>query len=139
MTDLYAEQIMDHAKNPRNAGSLPGANAVHQEANLSCGDRLRVELEVADGMVNNVGWLGNGCAISQAGMSLLSEQLVGKSTVQVLALRKPDVLALLGVPVSERRLKCALLCLHTVQNALRLKEGLPVQPWAETVADPPSA
>lgn len=134
--DMYAEQILDHQKHPRNAGSLPDANAVHQEANLSCGDRLRVELAIADGVVTGVGWLGNGCAISQAGMSLLSEHVVGKRVEELLALKKADVLALLGVPVSERRLKCALLCLFTLHNALRLHVGAPPATWTDTVADP---
>jgi nitrogen fixation NifU-like protein len=137
--DLYAEQILDHHKHPRRAGALDAPTSTHEEANLSCGDRVRVDLRVEDGVLRDLAWTGSGCAVSQAGMSLLAERAVGHSVEELLSYKKKDVLELLGVPVSERRMKCALLCLHALQNALRLQEGLPVRSWAETVADAPMA
>lgn len=137
--DLYADQILDHYKNPRHAGPLEGAAASHEETNISCGDRVRVELKTHDGILVDLAWTGTGCAISQAGMSLLSEHVIGKPLEELLALKKKDMLELLGVPVSERRLKCALLSLYTLHNAIRLSQGIPVRSWAETVADPPVA
>lgn len=137
--DLYADQIIDHSKHPRHAGSIRDASVVHEEANISCGDRVRLEVRVENGTVADVGWLGTGCAISQAGMSLLSEYAIGKTVDQLLALKKPDVLAILGVPVSERRMKCALLGLHTLLNTLRLQQALAPQSWSETVAPPATA
>jgi nitrogen fixation NifU-like protein len=137
--DLYADQILDHYKNPRHAGPLAGADAHHEEVNLSCGDRVKIETIVHDGILKDIGWTGSGCAVSQAGMSLLAEKVIGRPIEELLAFKKPDVLELLGVPVSERRMKCALLGLHALQNALRLQQGLPVRSWAETVADPPIA
>ena len=137
--DLYADQILDHYKNPRNAGALADATVSHGETNVSCGDTVKVDLGIEDGVVTRVGWTGNGCAISQAGMSLLSEHVVGKPVEELLSLTKPELLALLGVPVSERRLKCALLGLHTLKNALRLGIGIAPQTWTETVADGPVA
>lgn len=132
--DLYADQILDHYKHPRHATPIGGATCEHEEANLSCGDRVRVQFAVEDGLIRNVGWHGEGCAISQAGMSLLSEKLMGMKAEDAVKLSKADVLALLGVPVSERRMKCALLGLHTVLNTLRPQQTLPPQTWAETVA-----
>jgi nitrogen fixation NifU-like protein len=138
--DLYADQILDHYKNPRHAGPLAGAQAHHEEVNLSCGDRVKIETIVdGNGVLADIGWTGSGCAISQASMSLLAEKVVGRPVEELLALKKPDVLELLGVPVSERRMKCALLGLHALQNALRLEQGISVRSWAETVADPPIA
>lgn len=137
--DLYADQILDHYKHPRNAAPLAAPTNTHEEANVSCGDRIRLELAIKDGVIREVGWTGGGCAISQAGMSLLSERLRGMSVEEASKLRKQDILDLLHVPVSERRTKCALLCLHTVLNTLRLHTAQPVQSWAETVADPHSA
>ncbi len=138
--DLYADQILDHYKHPRHAGPLAGAQAHHEEMNLSCGDRIRIETIVdGNGILTDIGWTGAGCAISQAGMSLLAEKVVGRPVEELLTFKKPDVLELLGVPVSERRMKCALLSLHALQNALRLQQGLPVRSWAETVADTPVA
>lgn len=138
--DLYADQILEHHKHPRNVGTIDGASATHEEVNVSCGDRVRIDVAVdGAGILSNVAWTGSGCAISQAGMSLLSEYVRGKTADEILALRKNDVLAILGVPVSERRMKCAVLCLHTLQNTLRAYRGVPAKPWAETVADTPEA
>ncbi len=137
--DLYAEQILDHYKHPRNTGVLAGATNMHEEENVSCGDRLKLELRIEGGLIREVGWTGAGCAISQAGMSLLSERLHGMSIDEASKLSKRDLLDLLHVPVSERRMKCALLGLHTLLNTLRLHTGKPAQSWAETVADPQSA
>lgn len=134
--DLYADQILDHYKHPRHAVPIVGATCEHEEINLSCGDKVRVQLSIEGDVVRNIGWHGEGCAISQAGMSLLSDKVIGLSVQDGLALRKEDVLALLGVPVSERRLKCALLSLIALQNALRIHAKIPSQTWAETVAPP---
>lgn len=132
--DLYADQILDHYKHPRHIGTIDNASCEHREANLSCGDTVTLRLAIEDGIIRNVGWNGEGCAISQAGMSLLSEHIMGMGTAAALALTKNDILALLGVPVSERRLKCALLGLHTLQNTLRIHMAMPTRTWAETVA-----
>lgn len=132
--DLYADQILDHYKHPRHAVPIGDASCEHEEMNLSCGDRVKLQLAIDGGVIRNIGWHGDGCAISQAGMSLLSEKLMGMPIDDALKLTKDDVLALLGVPMSERRLKCALLGLHTLQNTLRRHETLPPCSWAETVA-----
>lgn len=137
--DLYADQILDHYKHPRHAGALADASVSHEEVNLSCGDRVKIELAIDGGIVKDVGWTGTGCAISQAGMSLLSEHVIDKPVEELLSLKKPELLELLGVPVSERRLKCALLGLHTLKNALRLSLAMAPQSWSETVADSPVA
>lgn len=133
--DLYADQILDHYKHPRHAVPIGGATCEHEETNLSCGDRVKVQLAIDGGVVRNVGWHGEGCAISQAGMSLLSEKLIGMPVDEALKLTKADALSLLGVPVSERRMKCALLGLHAVLNTLRPGKALPPQSWTETVAN----
>ncbi|MCA9370526.1 MAG: iron-sulfur cluster assembly scaffold protein [Candidatus Peregrinibacteria bacterium] len=125
--DLYAENILDHYRNPRNRGEGNGASMTGNEVNPSCGDELTVHLWIENGMLIKLEWEGTGCAISQAGMSILSEELIGKSVDEVLALKKDDVYALLGVPIGPRRYKCALLCLHTVKNAFA------PQSWLKTV------
>lgn len=137
--DLYADQILEHYKSPHHAGALADPGIAHEEVNLSCGDRIRVEAQIDNGILRDIGWTGTGCAISQAGMSMLSDAVLGKPVEELLSLRGKDVLALLGVPISERRLKCALLGLHALQNALRTHGGLPSQSWSETVASAPPA
>jgi len=131
--DLYAENILDHYRDPRNRGLGLGASSSGTEDNPSCGDRLTVHLWITNNVIEKIEWEGTGCAISQAGMSIFSEELEGKSVEEILKMKKDTVYALLGVPIGPRRFKCALLCLHTVKNAIRKHEGQEPQMWLETV------
>lgn len=133
--DLYAENILDHYKHPRHHGELVDASVRHTEKNLSCGDTVTLDLRIEDGRVTGIAWTGEGCAISQAGMSMLSEELQGKTVEEVAEIDADRVKALLGVPVGTRRLKCALLGLHTLKNTLLAQSGQPVQDWHETVGN----
>lgn len=132
--DLYAENILDHYRHPRGKQALPSPTVTHEEVNVSCGDSLTISLTIKDDRIIAVGWEGSGCAISQAAMSMLSEEIVGKSLSDIGAIQKENVFELLGVPVGPRRIKCALLCLHTVKNALRKSQARDSQAWTETMA-----
>lgn len=131
--DIYAENILDHYKNPRHKMPLASPTVEHEEANHSCGDTLAVQLQLENGRIAHLGWRGDGCAISQAGMSLMSEHLVGMPISEVMKLGKREVYNLLGVSIGPRRVKCALMCLHTVKNALHKAGGQPAQSWIDTV------
>lgn len=132
--DLYAEQILDHYRHPRNSGELKNASADHEEVNHACGDQLHLWLVTEDGTVTNAKWTGEGCAICMASMSLLSEELIGKTEDEVNALTKEHIYELLGVPIGSRRFKCALMSLHVTKNTLRkVKSDEPLS-WTETVA-----
>ena len=131
--NIYADNILDHYKHPRGQGEMAHPTVEHEEVNHSCGDALKVQLKIKDGVIEEVLWTGTGCAISQAGMSIIAEDLHGKKTAAVSALSKEDMIALLGVPVGPRRFKCALLPLHTLKNAIRKAEGKAPQTWIETV------
>ena len=132
--DLYAENILDHYRHPRGQEPLANPSAERREENLSCGDELTVRLELKGGVISGVSWEGTGCAISQAAMSLLSEELTGMTTDDLTKMKPERIYELLGVPVGPRRFKCALLCLHTLKNALRVHDGKEPQGWLETVA-----
>ncbi len=118
--DLYAENILDHYKHPRHCGENLSATIVHRESNPSCGDDITLFLTLKDECITDVCWKGQGCAISQASMSLLSEALIGKTIAEIDALSSSDVLDLLAVPVGPSRMKCAILSLYTLKNALRV-------------------
>ncbi|NOS67047.1 MAG: iron-sulfur cluster assembly scaffold protein [Candidatus Peribacteraceae bacterium] len=131
--DLYAENILDHYRHPRCKTRLPSPTVTHDEVNLSCGDAVTLDLLINGDHLQEIGWEGGGCAISQAAMSLLSEKLQGESLEDVESLKKEDVYELLGVPVGPRRTKCALLGFHTLKNALRKFHGEQSQGWMDTV------
>lgn len=132
--DLYAENILDHYRHPRCKQMLDSPTVEHEEANHSCGDVLTLQLTLEDGRIKEVGWSGIGCAISQASMSMLTEELEEMTTEEVVGLSQKDIYDMLGVPIGPRRFKCALLSLHTLKNALRKTEGKEPQSWVETVA-----
>jgi len=131
--DVYAENILDHYRHPRGKELLANPSAFHTEANISCGDTLTIQVEVRDGKLQQLGWQGTGCAISQAAMSLLAEELEGKTMDEIDRLSKEEVYELLGVPIGTRRIKCALLSLHTLKNTLRKLDGKDPQSWLDTV------
>ncbi len=113
--DPYQEQILEHYKDPLNFGLLPDANYVRKEYNPTCGDQFTFSLRVnAAGVVDGVGFEGEGCAVSTAAASLLSEALKGMPLDSVLQLQPQVVLDLLGIELGPTRLKCALLPLQAV-------------------------
>jgi nitrogen fixation protein NifU and related proteins len=145
MMDVYAENILDHYRHPRHRGSgigdrelgtqnqKPGTGVTHTEENLSCGDSVTVHMRIESNHITGITWEGTGCAISQAAMSMLSEEVVGKASAEVEALTPEDVYALLSVPIGPRRVQCALLGLHALKNAVLQQQGRQLQSWMETV------
>lgn len=131
--DLYAENILDHSRHPHRKSLLREPTVDREEANASCGDKIRLQLWIADGKVNDVGWEGDGCAVSQASMSLLADELIGMSAEEAERLSATDIKDLLGIDVGPRRTKCALLSLHALKNALREVRGTQPQSWSETL------
>ncbi len=119
MTDsIYREIILDHYKNPRNKGTLDPHDYSAEDVNPLCGDEVRIDLRVKDGVVSDVKFQGRGCAVSQASASILSDELIGKPIAEVAALTHHDMMEWLGVEIGPARLKCALLGLRGVKLAL---------------------
>ena len=131
--DLYAETILDHYRHPHGKRVLKNPTITHSEKNLSCGDALSLSLVIEKNIITEIGWSGEGCAISQAAMSMLSETVWGKTPEEIDALSKDSIFSLLKVPISARRMKCALLGLHTLKNAIRAWQEKPMQTWAGTM------
>jgi nitrogen fixation NifU-like protein len=133
--ELYQEVIVDHYRRPHNCGPLPEANREAQGANPLCGDRLTLRLRLADGLIQEARFEGQGCAISTASASLMTDAIKGKTPREAEALAagfralvmgdgaaapaslgKLEVLA--GVREFPVRVKCATLAWHTLQAAL---------------------
>ncbi len=116
--EMYRENILDHYKNPRNKKALESYSFTHQEHNPLCGDEIRCYVLLNHTTIKDFSFTGQGCAISQASASLLSEEVKGKPIDHVQRLGPWDVYPLLGIPISHTRSKCALLALKTIQNGL---------------------
>jgi nitrogen fixation protein NifU and related proteins len=125
MDDLYRDYILEHYRRPHNFGVLDNATATQEGANPLCGDRITMQLRVADGQIAGVGFTGRGCAISQASASLLTDEIKGKAVSAAAGMSSTDVLDLLGIEISPARMKCALLSLETLQGALGPAESKP--------------
>lgn len=116
--NIYASNIMDHYKNPRNKGLLVAADVSHQEINHSCGDDILVSLKLDGDLIKEIKFDGQGCAISQAAISILSEKLIEKNIKDILKYDFDYIKKILGVPISERRYKCAMIGLLAIQKAI---------------------
>jgi nitrogen fixation NifU-like protein len=136
LNDLYRDVILDHNRKPRNFGGLEPADASVEGFNPMCGDRLTVRLRLADDTISDIRFEGQGCAISTASASLMTEAVKGKTRAEALLLfdrvhrlltddaapggdELGKLAALSGVREYPARVKCASLCWHTLASALR--------------------
>ncbi len=123
--DLYKDLILDHYRQPRNFGRIAKPDASYEGGNSFCGDRIgmEIQLETEDlrqKTVKEIKFWGEGCAISQASASMLTEKVKGKSLGEIKKLGKEDILSMLGIELSPARLKCALLPLEVLQKLITL-------------------
>lgn len=115
--DLYRDLILDHYRNPRNFGHLDKPDVVVEDHNISCGDRIIIEIR-GKGKIDDIRFSGEGCAISQASASMLTEKVKGMSKKQIAKMILNDILAMLGTQLTPSRVKCALLPLEVLQKAI---------------------
>lgn len=115
---LYREIILDHYQNPRNRGTLDPNDYSYEDSNPLCGDEVRIDLRVRDGAVAEVAFSGEGCAISMASASILTELVEGKTLDEVKAIGRDALLEEIGIELSPARLKCALLSLKVLKAGL---------------------
>jgi len=122
-SDMYRQQILDHYKNPRNYGELEDPTYTHVGENPMCGDEITVDVALEDGTIERVAFRGDGCAISQAAASMLSERLQGASVEELQEMDRDDVIEMLGVEISPMRVKCAVLAEKVAQDGYEIYEG----------------
>jgi nitrogen fixation NifU-like protein len=135
LSDLYQEVILDHNRRPRNFHALDDASHSAEGYNPLCGDRLTLYLKLADGTIEDVAFVGGGCAISKASASMMTDALKGRTIAEANALfdrfhrmvtTPPDqavedmgkLSSLAGVREFPVRVKCASLAWHTLKAAM---------------------
>ena len=142
LRDLYQQTILDHTRKPRNKHEMPDATSTADGHNRLCGDKIRLFLKVNAGIIDDISFTGNGCAISTASASMMTEALKGKSVAEAQPLfelfhtmltspmdQEPDLEALnklavfSGVREFPVRVKCATLPWHTLQAAIKNQDA----------------
>ena len=133
LEQLYKETILEHYKRPRNSGALDPYTVKEEGLNPSCGDELELYLTLENDTITDVKFTGEGCAISQASTSMMTEAIKGKKVTEALGLSRdfkamiqgkdtPDTLgdlkALEGIAKLHARVKCATLGWITLEQAL---------------------
>lgn len=122
--EIYKENILDHYKNPRNKCKINNCISC-KENNSSCGDEVEIFLKIKNNKCECARFLGEGCAISQASISMLTEKLEGMSVDEIKKLTKQDILDMLGIKIGFGRMKCALLSLKVAIKAVdQYKENI---------------
>jgi nitrogen fixation NifU-like protein len=118
MEELYREYILEHYRDPRNHGHLEHPDIHAADTNPLCGDRVELDLQMADGRVGAVRFSGRGCAISQASASMLTERIEGATLEELRELKPADIMEMLGVPIGPARQRCALLSLRVLHQGI---------------------
>jgi nitrogen fixation NifU-like protein len=144
LDSMYREIIVDHYKHPQHRGLLDDFDAEIHHVNPTCGDEVTLRVRVADGTVKDVGWVGEGCSISQASTSVMTELVVGRPVDAALAMQEKflrlmqsqgqaelsdeeadelgDAVAFEGVSKYPARVKCALLGWMAMKGAVAATE-----------------
>ena len=133
---LYRQVIMDHYRTPRNKGTLEDSSMTVDMNNPTCGDRIRVQMKIEDGYVKDARFDGEGCSISLASASMMTQVVKGKSLVDALKISKMfsgmmlgkelepgeldigDIQALQGVSKFPARIKCATLAWQAMEKGV---------------------
>ncbi|UOQ46031.1 SUF system NifU family Fe-S cluster assembly protein [Halobacillus salinarum] len=137
---LYRQVIMDHYKNPRNKGSFEGDHLTVDMNNPTCGDRIQLQLQVNDGIVEDAKFDGEGCSISMSSASMMTQAIKGKSVDEALKMSHifsemmqgkevdiegidlGDMEALQGVAKFPARIKCATLAWKAMEKGVDEQE-----------------
>jgi len=145
MDSMYQQIIIDHYKNPQHRGEIAPFDAEVHHVNPTCGDEVTLRIRLADGQITDLGWVGEGCSISQASTSVMSDLVVGSSVEDALELQDKflelmqsqgqstlteqeaealeDAVAFEGVSKYPARVKCALLGWMAMKSAVAEAAG----------------
>lgn len=111
--------MQEHYKNPKNKGLLktPDISSLHH--NPTCGDQVNIDAKVNNGVITEIKFSGDGCVISMATASILTEFCKGKTIKEIDKLEEHDVLNLIKMELGPARIKCAVLSLRAIQDGIK--------------------
>jgi len=137
LDDLYQEIIMDHSRNPKNFGTIDKPDSLNEAINPLCGDSIKIYLTFENNKIANIKFQSEGCAISKASASLMTELLLDKdfhtATSTINEFHKMvtenekddpneeilgDTIVLSNISKYPNRIKCATMCWHAVKESL---------------------
>src|SRR5215813_6726564 len=107
MPALYSDLLLDHFRHPRNYGSLVDPDVSYEKFNPLCGDRIRIEVKLENTTISEARFKGDGCAISTAAASLLTELVTGSQLEAVAVISDEELIAALESDIKPARRQCA--------------------------------
>ena len=118
--DIYREEILDHARHPRNQGKLADPTFEFHAANPVCGDTMDLQIKMGGkpARVTDVAFQSNACTISVAAASMLTEKIKGMTAVELTKVSEKDVISWVGGSLTTSRTECALLPLKALREAV---------------------
>lgn len=116
--NLYLEHILDHYKNPRNYGKIEDFTVKHTDTNIPCGDELTYYLKIEDGKIKEVKFQGQGCVLSMASASILSDKVKNMDLKEIEGLGEEFIYDIMGIRPGPARRKCVLLSLKVLKKAM---------------------
>ncbi|HEU5459007.1 MAG TPA: iron-sulfur cluster assembly scaffold protein [Pyrinomonadaceae bacterium] len=119
MPALYSDTLLDHFRHPRNYGDLPAADISYESFNPLCGDRIRIAVKLNERVVQDARFKGDGCAISTAAASLLTELILGADLESLSIFPDDRLISALESNIQPARLQCALLPLEALRAGLK--------------------
>ena len=114
----YLATVVEHYRRPHNQRALASPTRVHEGVNPLCGDRVRMELDVRDGVLRDAAFAASACAIATASASLLTDRVRGATVEEALQVDEESVVVALGAGVPAARRSCAILPLRVLRQAL---------------------
>lgn len=115
MDDLYKEIILEHYRNPNHQGHIDGGIEA-EEANMLCGDKLKISVKIKEGVVVEAKFLGGGCAISMAAVDILLDKAIGMKLDDIKKMSGKEIEEIMGVDLTPARKKCAYLGLEVLKK-----------------------
>ena len=116
---VYREEIMDHIKNPKNVGIISNYTSKVTVLNTNCGDKITLYINTDSGIISDIKYVSDGCAISTASASIISEKLKGKPVSDIECLSEQDILDNFYNNLTPARKKCALLIYSGLKKVLK--------------------